>query len=226
MAEQKNSVGQYEKMLKLIADIEKDSEKKQSAEVDISSAFSVESRPALQTYDEILSLINEIERKGRIFSRQKPIQTERMASVQEVRQNIETPSAPVQEGAPASAAENKAKEELAELTKELPLNIPLFSDSKLKKVKISDLVLPNLSIMDQVAELERIIEGIKGGAFNNDDISIVKEELYGLAKAVNDESKELRKKSLYEGGDYQLRLLREQRLEEAIKMLSSRLSAS
>jgi hypothetical protein len=227
MQEQGRTPSKYESALKLIEEIEQSSVKMQSAEIDMSGSFVSESKPAPQNYEDILSLINEIERKGRMFSHQKPIQVERRSAEQQAQPQPEMQNAPVQAGTPVTIkAENNAKEELEQLTKVLPLNIPLFSDSKLKRVNISDLVLPNLSMMDQVAELERIIEGIKGGAFNNEDIYIVKEELYGLAKEVNEENKELKKRESYAENDYQLRLLREQRLAQAIDMLSSRVNAN
>ncbi len=227
MQEQGHTPSKYENTLKLIEEIEQTSTKAQSAEIDMSGSFVSESAQAPQNYKDLISLINEIERKGRIFSRQKPIQTERRVAEQQLQPKNEIQEIQVSKGpAQPSKAERSAKEELEHLTKELPLNIPLFSDSKLKRVKTSELVLPNLSIMDQVAELERIIEGIKGGAFNNEDIYIVKEELYGLAREINYENKKLKKNKAYDDKDYQLKLMRKERLAQSIEMLSSRVNSN
>jgi hypothetical protein len=227
MQEQGHTPSKYENTLKLIEEIEQTSTKAQSAEIDMSGSFVSESAQAPQNYKDLISLINEIERKGRIFSRQKPIQTERRVAEQQLQPKNEIQEIQVSKGpAQPIKAERSAKEELEHLTKELPLNIPLFSDSKLKRVKTSELVLPNLSIMDQVAELERIIEGIKGGAFNNEDIYIVKEELYGLAREINYENKKLKKNKAYDDKDYQLKLMRKERLAQSIEMLSSRVNSN
>lgn len=227
MQEQGHTPSKYENTLKLIEEIEQTSTKAQSAEIDMSGSFVSESAQAPQNYKDLISLINEIERKGRIFSRQKPIQTERRVAEQQFQPKNEIQEIQVSKGsAQPIKAERSAKEELEHLTKELPLNIPLFSDSKLKRVKTSELVLPNLSIMDQVAELERIIEGIKGGAFNNEDIYIVKEELYGLAREINYENKKLKKNKAYDDKDYQLKLMRKERLAQSIEMLSSRVNSN
>jgi hypothetical protein len=227
MQEQGHTPSKYENTLKLIEEIEQTSTKAQSAEIDMSGSFVSESSQAPQNYKDLISLINEIERKGRIFSRQKPIQTERRVAEQQLQPKNEIQEIQVSKGpAQPIKAERSAKEELEHLTKELPLNIPLFSDSKLKRVKTSELVLPNLSIMDQVAELERIIEGIKGGAFNNEDIYIVKEELYGLAREINYENKKLKKNKAYDDKDYQLKLMRKERLAQSIEMLSSRVNSN
>ncbi len=53
-----------------------------------------------------------------------------------------------------------------------------------RKVRSEDLVLPKLSVTDQIGELEKIITGLKEGAFNSDQVEVVEEELYGLGKEV------------------------------------------
>ncbi len=56
------------------------------------------------------------------------------------------------------------------------------------KRKIKDLVLPTLSIQDQISELEKIKEGLDEKVFNEEQISIIKEEVSGLELSIKIES--------------------------------------
>ncbi|MCL4389374.1 hypothetical protein M1397_02045 [Candidatus Marsarchaeota archaeon] len=237
---------QYDKLLKYIETIEEGGSKPEAGNVDVSETFAGAEVNRKVDYKYALNTINEVEKRvGRFAPRQPrmerqetqppaqqqmaPTQTLWEAQQEEASTTTPSPTAPIAEttetAAEAPVVETSAAAELAELTKELPLNIPLFSGSELKKVKESDLVLPNLSITDQISELERIMEGIRGGAFGNDDMEIIKEELYGLAVEVDEEKRKTRKaKEIPKGEDYQLLLLRDQRLSNAIDMLSRRLA--
>lgn len=89
-----------------------------------------------------------------------------------------------------------------------------------RKVGEGDLVLPRLSVTDQIGELEKIITGLKEGAFDQDQLDIVEDELYGLAKA-------LRKgRAQPVVAESNLTALRNQRLREATKELESYLIRS
>ena len=48
----------------------------------------------------------------------------------------------------------------------------------------SDLVLPNLSLNDQLSELEKINLALEGNLFDNEQLSIVKTEALGLARSL------------------------------------------
>ena len=50
-----------------------------------------------------------------------------------------------------------------------------------------DLVLPKLSITDQVAELGKIVDNLREGRFESDQLAIVKEEIRGLAEELSSE---------------------------------------
>jgi hypothetical protein len=96
-----------------------------------------------------------------------------------------------------------------------------FPELKLKKkVNMKELVLPSLSIADQVSELERIIEGVRENVFDEEQYDIVLQEVYGMERVVEQDRKRLKGKpptdnelelSLYE--------VRDQRLLEAATLL-------
>jgi hypothetical protein len=102
-----------------------------------------------------------------------------------------------------------------------PKQAPLFPEIKLKKkVNMKELVLPNLSIADQISELERIIEGLRENVFDLEQTGIVIQEIYGTEQMVIEERKKLKgkppsenelEKSLYD--------IRDQRLTEAATLL-------
>ncbi len=115
---------------------------------------------------------------------------------------------------------NTAKVELGGLVKGLGNNI------KTMQVKMPNIrpkenanVLPRLSINDQVAELERIIEGLKENVFTADQLEVVRNELYGLRKFLQSGAKE--KESDDPENAVIFGILRDKRLEEALSLLPS-----
>lgn len=101
----------------------------------------------------------------------------------------------------------------------------LGSDLNTAPVKLPDIkqkenenVLFKLSLADQVAELERIIEGLNEHAFNNEQLEIIRKEALGLKKVLQ---KGLPEK---EAGDPErfliFGILRDKRLEEVLTLLS------
>jgi hypothetical protein len=86
------------------------------------------------------------------------------------------------------ALEQSAASELAKVVKSSDIVTP--PPQQQAQVKQSNsLVLPNLSVTDQVTELDKIIQNIKNSSFNQDQIQIVREEVIGLSKAIASESK-------------------------------------
>jgi|GEM_PF-3063081 len=92
-----------------------------------------------------------------------------------------------------------------------------------EKISIKDLVLPSLSVSDQVSELERIIEGLKEKVFDQEHLEIVAEEIYGLQMVVESEKKTKKEVSELEQS---LIALRNQRLADALAILSKYESGS
>lgn len=76
-----------------------------------------------------------------------------------------------------------AAEELSRVVK--ASEIPVQQVQQQAQVRpSSSLVLPNLSITDQVTELDKIIQNLKNSSFTPDQMQIVKEEVTGLAKSL------------------------------------------
>ena len=98
-----------------------------------------------------------------------------------------------------------------------------IGEIKLKRINTKDLVLPNLSLSDQVEELQRIIDGLRSGMFNEDELGVVVQEVYGLRQQVDDEKKELRKRKSEQSQDeFTLWTLRDQRLADAISLIEKK----
>ncbi|MFI5412351.1 MAG: hypothetical protein ACHQX1_00485 [Candidatus Micrarchaeales archaeon] len=124
---------------------------------------------------------------------------------------------------PAEAAEDRKKNvvnELGSIANKLTSSKPSLPELKRRKVNMKDLVLPNLSIADQISELERIIEGLKEHVFDSDHIDIVVQEVYGLQQAAN-EAKKKQKGKMSEMSNLERSLweLRDERLQEATALL-------
>jgi hypothetical protein len=117
---------------------------------------------------------------------------------------------------PQQEQEQKAKIELGSIIRNLG-PIKKFSGIKMKRVNTSQLVLPNLTLADQIAELERIIEGLKENVFDNEHMQIVIEELTGLNQVVSD----AKKKGVVSKSELEQSLinLRDERLIEALALL-------
>ena len=235
----------YERMVKQIAEIEASTARTTASTIDISESFSDDQKKGTASYKSILSIIEEVERKGSIFQRQKqqarPLEQPKQAqevqaappqpSIQAAQQvqaaqptvhQEELAQQPAVKPAQQEAVQDTAAKELAELTKELPVHVPRFGIHKIKMVKRTDLVLPNLSLQDQVAELERILDGVRSGVLHKDDLQTVKTEVYGLAGVVNDEKKAMKKGAKPPSDEYAMLALRDQRIEEVMAALQQR----
>ncbi len=224
----------YSQLVKQIVEIEGSSEKPESGSVNISESFSGSTQRGNVDYSNLINLISEVERKESIFQRPQKLQPQIVEQVAQpsaeeqpqIVEQVAQPSAEEQvivsaEALAIASAKKQVKKELAELTKALPIKMPMFEEQKIKKVN-SDLVLPNLSLLDQVSELERIIEGLRANIFMGDEREIVEEELYGLAEQVKKEKSELKKRKTLQQDAAQLWSLRDQRLTVAIVLLQQR----
>ncbi|MGC9099212.1 MAG: hypothetical protein ACP5HW_01535 [Candidatus Micrarchaeia archaeon] len=94
---------------------------------------------------------------------------------------IEKPQAPapVEEEKVEKAAE-EIKEVIGSIGKEFEKNIKRETG----RIKGEKLVLPTLSLQDQISELEKISEGIDENVFTEEQMKIVKEEVTGLKDKV------------------------------------------
>lgn len=91
-------------------------------------------------------------------------------------------------------------------------------DSKIKNmyIDVKELVLPTLSIADQISELERIDKAISEGVLNKEHMQIVIEEIYGL-KSILDKNNKGAKGMI--GMDNSIESLRSQRLSDIISKI-------
>jgi len=124
----------------------------------------------------------------------------------------------IQEALPAiQGVKAKAEKEIRELASKIP---SAKSMMKFRHINVADLVLPTLSISDQVSELERIIEGLRENMFDQEHLAIVSQEVYGLQQEANRAAKELKKSHAeLNATDQTLFSMREQRLNDAIALL-------
>ena len=218
----------YSRLVRQITEIENSVSMNEEATADISGSFMANpSSGKAPTYKSLLDVINEIEKKGRpqptrpvpkpapqtqVAQPAKPAE----AQVQQPVQQEELAQLPV---AQKESPNVYAGKELAALSKALPVRIPRFGAHRFKKANAADLVLPNLSLADQIAELERILEGINSGVVHGDDIGTARDELYGLVEQVNLEKKKLTKGKPPSPDDYAALQLRDKRIEDVMAAL-------
>jgi len=215
MVEEKETL--YSRLAKQVAEIEKEAQRPPVGTVDISASFASNVKKGGITYQELLDKVGEVERHGGVFQKQRVPAAKAQPMQQQVR-GTEVLQQPVKIAVKESAKSN-AQKELSELTRALPVHAPVFGASGAKAGE-QNLVLPSLSIPDQIAELERILEGLTAGIFTADDISTVRAEVYGLAMQVNKEKKELEKsKKSVDPDSVALWVLRDQRISDLLARL-------
>ncbi len=212
----------YKAMADLIADAEKETQAKTTSPLEIKPLIEAPLPKVNFTYLDMLEEIDSI-----IANKQK-------GTVKESVQTYQQPAAQhiITSGVEQSQLSNVipgAAEENAQgggtlgpeaMLKQIPL--PKFKYMSAKKVDVEQMVLPSLSMSDQIAELERIIEGTKENIFDADHFEIVMEEVYALVKTVNDRKKKMKKNGAKVSSlEQSLWLLRDRRLEEAIGAISS-----
>jgi len=108
-------------------------------------------------------------------------------------------------------ATNEIKEIVGSVGKEFEKSIK----RETQRIKGEKLILPTLSLQDQISELEKISEGIDENVFNEEQRKIIKIEVRGLKDKIKNEkimpSDELQRS---------LVALRNQKVEEVIKKIT------
>ncbi|MCW6159859.1 MAG: hypothetical protein LVQ95_02090 [Candidatus Micrarchaeales archaeon] len=224
----------YQKMVALIEDVEQTS---QRSEVNYISVAPAVAAPAMQAgdYEKVVEFIDEMEGGGkRKEVREKPITP--VAPPHIVTSGVaqakyagaipapagSPPRQPQPPGRPSAEAVQRHKENIL---KELGAVAKKFGGAKQpavkkKKVKIEELVLPNLSLADQISELERIIEGLKENVFDQEHLAVITDEMRGLRQVAVDETKSRRREKL-NPLEQSLWDLRNQRLTDAILLIQN-----
>jgi len=227
-------------LLDVIANIEKGASKEDVSFVDITpigSSSMVQRVP----YLELVAKLNEIESQGERISKEKPRQVQPHLVTAGLAQAAYSQPQVIYKQKPEAAAEHEmpaaqqpaaeAKPVVAEAPKEVQAAkaelsgivrkigaVAKMPKIKVKRINVSELVLPNLTLADQIAELERIIEGLNEHVFDSEHLAIVVEELEGLNQVIEDAKK---KKKIAPKSDLERSLfeLRDQRLAEALALL-------
>ncbi len=75
-------------------------------------------------------------------------------------------------------AAGKLEQRFRNIGEEFEGNIEKFSE----KVNTSGLVLPKLSLQDQINDLQKISEGLDENAFGEDELNVINDEIAGLLK--------------------------------------------
>jgi hypothetical protein len=133
-------------------------------------------------------------------------------------QSLQQPAQEVQKPTPVQ----NVKEEMSAFAKKLPsASAPSqpINTFQMKVDSSDDIILPKLSIQDQISELERMIEGIKEHVFNADQLNVIKKEVNGLSAQIMQERKGGAPKDTSDI-QAQLVLVRDQRIGTVISALS------
>jgi hypothetical protein len=220
-----------------VQEIEKASEKPEFSTVDISTLETTQLTHTPPNFRDILNLTLSIE-SGALaqqFKSQKQAQTapapQRTVAItaQQAKQTIQQQpvqiSQPIQQQPQLVAQEQSeatsVKQEMEKFTSELAADAnnskPQINTFKVKIEGEDDLVLPKLSVVDQLSELEHIIEGINQHVFDEEHLNIIKEEVFGLKSEVSMEISQGTEREI--GIDQMMIQLRDKRLNEAIALI-------
>jgi len=132
------------------------------------------------------------------------------AKEEKVKESIEKVVTAPQEGVEVEKVANEIKNLIGSIGKEFEKNIK----KETERIKGEKLVLPSLSLQDQISELEKISEGLDEQVFSDEQLKIIKEEVYGLMDKIKGEK-------ISAADEFQKSLidLRNQKINEVIKKL-------
>jgi hypothetical protein len=233
----------YSELVDKVVQVEKESAKPDVDFVDTSAISQEEAQAEAQkirTYAEFISFIESIEGKAiiprRVMEVGKPqtpqaqVQTQQQvpSSPQLIAAGVTQTMHAMGETAPRAQAQQESvkrqklavAQELSELAGKLSsIKAPLSALTR-KRINVKDLVLPSLSIPDQVSELERIIEGLHENVFDSEHLEIVRQEVYGLEQVTEDGRAAVKRgKVQLTSLDQSMWTLRDQRLVDAMSLL-------
>lgn len=231
MADLENS---YNNLVNMIKDVEASSPKKDSESINASKIFNQSSsNKAKSTYIDLMELIDTIESRRKAprpsATMQGPVQPSHLITagvsqvgnsniIPETKQPVVQNEAPLQQQFAQPNAKIEAVQEMKEATARIPSKQMI--KASIKHINMKDLVLPSVSMSDQISELERIIEGLKENVFDEEHLDIVIQEIYGLSQYVEKTDKDLKKKHVELSQlERSLWQIRDQRLKEATAIL-------
>ncbi|MEM0149832.1 MAG: hypothetical protein QXW10_02980 [Candidatus Micrarchaeaceae archaeon] len=221
----------YGDLVRYLSELEGKAVQSPHSTVDLSQLFTAGNEGNRITYIDMINLIDSLESRKPI----RGVEGQRTAPHMEVSgvaqtQYSQVNPVPAQQHPepqkmaayeqPLAGKSAEAGIEIDSLTKEI--EVPRIKGFDIKKINESDLVLPNLSMADQISELEKILEGLKENVFDDKHIGVVIEELYGLADVTNQEKKRMKKSKIVMSQlEQSLWSLRDSRLSMAISLLTS-----
>ena len=232
MADVENSYGN---LVNLIKEVEASSPKKDSESINASKIFDQgSSNKAKSTYIDLMEIIDAIESRKKAprasATVQGPVQPSHLITagvsqvgnsniIPEIKQPTVQNEVPAQQQFVQPNAKAEAVQEMKEATAEMPSKQMI--KASIKRINMKDLVLPSVSMSDQISELERIIEGLKENVFDEEHLDIVIQEVYGLSQYVEKADKDLKKRHIELSQlERSLWQIRDQRLKEATAILS------
>jgi hypothetical protein len=198
---------EYEQIAAYIKQVEQSSQKPQQSAIDISKLFAEGESNNSPTYLDLLGRIDSIEssRDGQRIRSQKTMPKESQLISSGVSQSSRASVMPLAEQQSFEVPESKKQQQKTKV-----------------KFNEKDLVLPKLSIADQISELERIIEGLKEQVFDDSHKEVVLQEVYGLSAHIDKNSKDLRKRRItLNQTEQSLWALRQQRIDEAMSLINA-----
>ena len=229
---------EYMKLVGLIKDVEAAAPREEQTAIDMSQTFvaTAVQAPGRSSYREALKTISAVENTKHIEPKRRAQGQPHlaMAGVQQAATSQFVPSMPTTPQAPQAPQTSpvpqqqfeqpQIKTKVEEEAKQFAARMPLQKVTvNVKRLNMKELVLPSLSMADQISELERIIEGIHESVFDQDHITIVVEEVYGLQQSIEKQEKDLKKKHIELSPlEQSLLALREQRINEAMLELKQR----
>ncbi len=225
----------YGSLVNLIKEVEASSPKKDSESINASKIFDQgPSNKAKSTYIDLMELIDTIESRKKAprasATVQGPVQPSHLITagvsqvgnsniIPEIKQPPAQNEVPVQQQFVQPNTKAEAVQEMKEATAEMPSKQMI--KASIKRINMKDLVLPSVSMSDQISELERIIEGLKENVFDEEHLDIVIQEVYGLSQYVEKADKDLKKRHIELSQlERSLWQIRDQRLKEATAILS------
>jgi hypothetical protein len=228
------AAGSYNSLVELIESVEKSSQSPDVEFVDLSPGQESRKRGEVQvSYSNAMETISRIESERGAEPRRRMPTVQPHLAMSGVQQTATSQGVPTLQQAPAQpqpvqrpqefaapAIKTRAEKEAKQLASELHLQKVKIN---IRRINLKELVLPSLSMADQISELERIIEGIRENAFDQEHMTIVVEEVYGLQKYIAMQEKEQKRKRIEPSPlEQSLIALREQRLNDAFLELRQR----
>lgn len=206
---------QYDELIKVVDDVERNATPVERNLIDLTLISSSQTEYQKPGFAQLLELAMKIEsHTQKVESKSESARTLlQLQSVSRAPQRTQTLM--VQQPERPHPAET-VKKEISAFADRLETEQPLTTTSSNLKVDDDELVLPKLSVSDQISELERIVEGINQHVFDKQHLQIIKNEAYGLNRIVVNMEKGNDYLSKLSEVDRSLASLRDQLLLEVI----------